>query len=86
MVTWMVGGDNFSPAMIDKCREQAASLFFENAFGRHISAVSTTVLPDGRAGIMVELREAAEVINDDDVVLAVLEELYVPLDWGTRRL
>lgn len=80
MVAWVIGADSISPIAVQGLTEQATSLFNRNDFGRCVTAVRATVLPDGREGVVVTFRSVAEIVNDDDQLLAVVEEVFAPLN------
>lgn len=82
MVAWVMGSDSVSSMEVESYRRQVADLFLSRGFGHHMWGVSRKVLPDGEVGIAIEFDEPAEVVNDDGMVLAVLEEIYVPLGLG----
>lgn len=84
MVTWVLGGDNLSPLEVDGFRTWVAELFSAPFFAEHVRSIRRDESDDGLPMIVMELDQPAEVINDDGMVLAVLEELHVPVHRGDK--
>lgn len=79
MVKWVIGADVYRPCEVEVLRGLIGGVFATDGVGARVRAVRRDRTEEGQEVIVVELSEPAEVVNDDELVLAVVEELYVPV-------
>ena len=78
MTIWICDNDSISPTEVQAFMDGARELFSSGPFPANVRSVRRSKSPEQGAMLTIELSSPTELVNDDDMVLAVLEEFYVP--------
>lgn len=78
MATWLCDNEIISPMEVQAFVDGVRNLFSSGFFPACVRSVHRSENTGQGAMLTIELNNPAELINDDDLVLAVLDEFYVP--------
>lgn len=78
MTTWICDNDSISPTEVQAFMNGVRELFSSGLFPAYVRSVRRSENTGQGAMLTIELSSPAELVNDDDMVLAVLEAFYVP--------